>query len=200
MKSQMPYRGVQSTPLREVCRSAFAEFPLASFEDWKQTILTLWDNAQFREERYAALELLGDRRYRQYRTLDALPLYQHLIASGAWWDLVDGIATHLVRDLLVTYPADMRAVLLRWSTGEDLWLRRTSIICQVSLRGATDTTLLTACIAANLSDKDFFIRKAIGWALREYSKARPDWVRQYVTEHASDLSGLSKREALKHLT
>jgi 3-methyladenine DNA glycosylase AlkD len=199
MKSAMPYYGVQSTPLRELCRSVFPQFEL-SFEEWRTTVLTLWDEAHYREERYAALELLGDRRYKQYRILDALPLYQHLIVSGAWWDLVDGLATHLVRDLLAAHPDEMRAVLKRWSSGEDLWLRRTSIICQVSLRSATDTALLTACIAPNLSDKDFFIRKAIGWALREYAKANPDWVRTYVEQHTSELSTLSKREALKHLT
>ncbi len=199
MKSAMPYHGVQSTPLRAVCAEALAQFPIGSFDEWRATILELWQEAQFREERYVALELLGDRRYRAYRTMAALPLYEQLIVDGAWWDLVDGIATHLVGDLVREYPSEMRAVLLAWSTGADHWLRRTAIICQVGFKRNTDQELLFECMAPSLGERDFFLRKAIGWALREYAKAAPEAVRSYVTLNEHRLSGLSKREALKHL-
>jgi len=195
----MPYRGVTTPVLRSMVRSVFAEYPLSTSREWEDTVRRLWNEAQFREERYVALELVGARRYAAFRTMDALPLYEYLIVSGAWWDLVDALATHEIGDLLRRYPGEMRPRLLEWSRGADAWLRRTSIICQVGFKRATDQPLLYACIEPNLSERDFFLRKAIGWALREYAKAKPDAVRQYVAEHADRLSGLSRREALKHL-
>jgi 3-methyladenine DNA glycosylase AlkD len=177
----------------------FGQFPLASSEEWEATVRTLWDQASYREERYAALELVAYKRYAPFRTLAALQLYEYLITSGAWWDLVDGLATHEVGELLRRCPAEMRPRLLGWSRHTDLWLRRTSIICQVGFKAATDQALLYACIEPNLGEREFFLRKAIGWALREYAKANPEAVRQYVAEHADRLSGLSRREALKHL-
>jgi 3-methyladenine DNA glycosylase AlkD len=198
MKSTMPYRGVTSPVLREACRPVFVQFPVASEKDWRTTIRALWDEAAYREERYAALELVGYRQYAAFRSMRALALYEHLIVSGAWWDLVDGLATHQVGDLLRRYPDEMRARLLAWSRGDDAWLRRTSIICQVSFKRATDQALLYACIEPSLAERDFFLRKAIGWALREYAKSEPEAVRSYVAEHANQLSGLSRREALKY--
>ena len=198
MKSAMPYRGVNLPVQRELYRALFAAYPLATFDAWRATILELWQQAAFREERYAALALLGDRRYRAFRTLEALPLYEYLISSGAWWDLVDGLATHEIGDLLRRFPSEMRETLLQWSRGDDLWLRRTAIICQVGFKRATDQDLLYACIAPSLGERDFFLRKAIGWALREYGKAAPEAVLQYVAEHQTTLSGLSRREALKY--
>ena len=131
--------------------------------------------------------------------MQALPLYEQLIVSGGWWDLVDGLATHEVGDLLRRYPVEMRGQLPAWSRGDDMWLRRSSIICQVSFKHSTDQALLYACIEPSLAARDFFLRKAIGWALREYAKADPESVRSYVTEHANQLSGLSRREALKYV-
>jgi 3-methyladenine DNA glycosylase AlkD len=199
MKSAMPYRGITSPVLREACRSVFGQFPIPTEAEWRATVLTLWDEAAYREERYAALELVAYRRYAAFRTLEALPLYEQLIVSGAWWDLVDGLATHEVGDLLRRYPDSMRGHLLAWSRGEDPWSRRSSIICQVSFKGSTDQALLYACIEPSLAERDFFLRKAIGWALREYAKADPEAVRSYVAEHANQLSGLSRREALKYV-
>ncbi len=199
MKSAMPYLGVQTQGMRAACAEVFTAYSLSSSEDWQQTIRALWQQAQYREERYAALALLGDRRYKHYRTLDVVPLYEELIVSGAWWDLVDGIATHLVGDLLRSYPDEMPPILRRWSTGQDHWLRRTSIICQVSFKRDTDRALLFDCIEPSIGERDFFLRKAIGWALREYGKHAPDIVGAYVASNEQRLSPLSKREALKYV-
>jgi 3-methyladenine DNA glycosylase AlkD len=199
MKSTMPYYGVTMPILRSVLREVFAAHPLASFDEWRGTLRALWDEAEYREERYAALGLLGDRRYRAYQTLDALPLYEYLVVTGAWWDLVDDVATHRVGELLRRCPGEMRPVLLGWSRGDDHWLRRTSIICQVGSKAATDQELLFACIEPSLDERDFFLRKGIGWALREYSKTAPDAVRAYVAAHQTRLSPLSRREALRLL-
>ena len=112
MKSDMPYRGVTTPVLRELCSSIFPHYPMATFEEWQRTIIALWDRAEYREERYAALALVGDRHYAPFRTLEALGLYQRLIVGGAWWDLVDGLATHEVGALLRGYPEVMREQLL----------------------------------------------------------------------------------------
>jgi 3-methyladenine DNA glycosylase AlkD len=198
MKSEMPYRGVPNPVLVQLWRALFPQFQLTSFGDWRETILALWDGAEYREERYAALGLVGYRSYAAYRTLEALPLIEQLLVSGAWWDLVDGLATHEVGDLLRRYPGEMRETLLNWSRGVDPWLRRTSIICQVGFKRTTDQELLYACIAPSIGERGFFLRKAIGWALREYSKVQPEAVRRYVAEHEREMSGLSRREALKY--
>jgi 3-methyladenine DNA glycosylase AlkD len=199
MKSSMPYRGVTSPVLRLICREVFGQFVLATEHEWQATALALWHEAAFREERYAALALVGARQYAPFRTLAALPLFERLIVAGAWWDLVDGLATHEVGDLVRRYPSDMRPIVLAWSIGPDPWLRRSAIICQVGFKQQTDQALLYACIEPNLAARGFFLRKAIGWALREYAKAAPDQVRHYVAAHETQLSPLSRREALKHL-
>ena len=199
MKSDMPYRGVTTPVLRELCSSIFPHYPMATFEEWQRTIIALWDRAEYREERYAALALVGDRHYAPFRTLEALGLYQRLIVGGAWWDLVDGLATHEVGALLRGYPEVMREQLLTWSRGADPWLRRTSIICQVGFKRMTDQQLLYACIEPNLADKDFFMRKAIGWALRQYAWTDAQEVSRYVAANRDRLSPLSVREALKNV-
>ena len=87
----------------------------------------------------------------------------------------------------------------RWAVGDDRWLRRVAVICQVGAKDRTDRVLLSDAILANAADRDFFLRKAIGWALRDYARTDPAWVRDFVAAHEDELSPLSKREALKHL-
>jgi 3-methyladenine DNA glycosylase AlkD len=200
MKSALPFYGVQMRGQRAVFRRAFAEQPLASFEHWRATVLALWREAAFREERYAAIELTGDRAYREYRTsLEALPLYEELIVTGAWWDYVDSVATRRVAELLRVHPAVMKRTLLACSRGPDPWLRRSAIICQVTFKAETDRDLLYRCIEPSLRERDFFIRKAIGWALRSYAWTDPDEIVRYVRAHEAELSPLSRREAVKNI-
>jgi 3-methyladenine DNA glycosylase AlkD len=105
----------------------------------------------------------------------------------------------VVGDLLRADPRVMRPLMRRWSTDPNLWKRRVSIICQLRFKSETDLGLLYANIEANAADRDFFIRKAIGWALRQYAWTDPEEVARYVRAHESDLSGLSRREALKNI-
>jgi 3-methyladenine DNA glycosylase AlkD len=200
MKSEMPFHGVQAPAQRCIFKAVFADHPVGSFDAWRATILALWREATHREERYAAIALASDRRYRAHRTcLDALPLYRELIVTGAWWDLVDPVATHPVAELLAEQRTATTAALLDWSRAPGLWLRRAAIICQVNAKAGTDLELLYACIEPNLADRDFFIRKAIGWALRAYAWTDPDEVARYVHAMQARLSPLSRREALKNL-
>ncbi|MGN9838171.1 DNA alkylation repair protein [Nonomuraea sp. H19] len=197
MKSAMPFLGVQSTPRKAALKRVFAEHRLESAPEWRRAVLSLWREAEFREERYAAIELSGYHYYRPYQTLYTVPMYEEMIVSGAWWDVVDELATHRIGGLLAAYPDPMRPLMLEWAHDDDLWKRRTAILCQNRFKQRTDTALLYACIEPSLSDNDFFARKAIGWALREYAKTNPSEVIRYVK--AKGISGLSRREALKNL-
>jgi 3-methyladenine DNA glycosylase AlkD len=196
MKSTMPYLGVRVPEVRRLARAAASNRPFATRADLEQTVRTLWDGADFREERYAATALCDTRSARALRAPQLLALYRDLIVSGAWWDHVDELA-HRVGELLSAWPEVVRPEIQGWMHTEDHWLRRVSIICQLGFKTATDLALLTAAIEVNASDPDFFLRKAIGWALREYARTDPDWVRAFVAAH--ELSPLSRREALKHL-
>lgn len=198
MKSTMPYRGVRMPDVRAIGKRAFADHPLASCEAWQAQVLDLWRGAKFREERYVAIELAGQKKYAEHRTPSVMPMFQEMIVTGAWWDYVDEVA-HLVGQMLRSHPKEMRPLMRSWSTDENLWMRRVSIICQISFKKDTDLELLYANIEPNLADRDFFIRKAIGWALRAYAWTDPREVARYVRLHESELSGLSRREALKNI-
>lgn len=199
MKSAMPYLGVPMPQMRSITKRVFAAHPLNSAEAWRDTILKLWRAAKFREERYAAVELSGYRKYEAYQTLDAMPMYEEMIVTGAWWDYVDSIASHRVGVILRDFPSVMKPLLRKWSVDGDIWKRRTAILAQLHFKTDTGLKLLYDCIRPSLGESEFFLRKAIGWALREYAWTDPDEIRRYVREHEEDLSPLSKREALLNL-
>ncbi len=198
MKSEMPFRGVPSPARRTLGRRLFAEHPMSDVDAWRAAVLTLWRDAEYREERYLAIDLTGYRSYAAWQTPHLLPMYDELIVTGAWWDYVDELASRRIGSLLRAYRPAVTPVLRRWATDDDLWRRRTSIICQLGSKEDTDTDLLTYCIEANLGDRDFFIRKGIGWALRQFARTEPAWVRAFVDAHPT-LSPLSRKEATKHL-
>ena len=200
MKSAMRYRGVQAVPLRQALRPLFAAMHIETFAEWRDTVLGLWREARFREERYAAIELAGHSLSRPFQTLEALPVYEEMIVSGAWWDFVDAIASHQIGGLLRRYPVEMASTLRSWANGDEIWKRRAAILAQLGFKGSTDCALLYDCIRPSLGRPEFFLRKGIGWALREYSKTDPSEVLRYVRGHEKVLSPLSRREALKRLT
>ncbi len=200
MKSTMPYRGVPTPERRRVVREVLATAgPPVDRSTWEAVVGELWDGAAYREERYVALDLCGLRVARPWQDAALVPLYDHFVVTGAWWDHVDAVAIGLLGPILRADRAAVEPVVRSWIDDPDLWRRRTSIIVQVLAKTATDTTLLTDAITANIGDRDFFIRKAIGWALRDYAKTDPSWVRAFVAAHVDRLSPLSRREATKHL-
>jgi 3-methyladenine DNA glycosylase AlkD len=189
MKSEMPFLGVPLPVLRRVLKEAAAAHPPS--DDWRADVLELWRKAKYREERYAALMLL-----RRSAREAGLPLVEELVVGGAWWDYVDSLA-RVVGELLRRDAAladEMRA----WSRDDNMWKRRVSIICQLGFKGDTDLRLLYDCIEPNLADREFFIRKGIGWALRDYAWHDPHEVARYVSENEARLSPLSRREATKN--
>lgn len=197
MKSVMPYLGLSAPALRAVCRERFTAHRLPTFEVWRDTTLALWREARFREERYAAMVLAEHRFYRPFQQLSTLPLYRELIVTGAWWDYVDLLASHQVGTLLRLFPAPMARTLRAGARDEDMWLRRAAILAQLSFKQATDLRLLYDCIEPSMDSREFFLRKGIGWALRQYARTDAAEILRFVHTHRDRLSPLSKREALK---
>ena len=199
MKSTLPFHGVPAPRMRAICKQVFAARDVSDAAQWRKDVLSLWRGAHFREERYAAIELTSDRRARAFHTIDALPMFEELIVDGAWWDFVDVIASHHLSAILTSEPTVMRRTMLRWSRDENMWKRRSAILCQLPFKSKTDLALLYACIEPSIDDREFFLRKAIGWALREYAKTDSAEVARWVDANRARLSPLSVREALKNV-
>lgn len=194
MRSTIPSLGVRVPDVRRIAARAAADFPPASAGQLRATVLELWRTSTFREERYAAIDLTGHRLVA--RDLDMLPVYEEIIRTGAWWDFADGVHGRIC-GLLQAHRAPVSATLRLWSHDPDRWIRRASITSQLRAKKDTDTALLAAVIEPNLADREFFIRKAIGWALREYGKTAPKWVEAFVARQGPAMSALSRREALR---
>jgi 3-methyladenine DNA glycosylase AlkD len=199
MKSAMPYHGVPVPVLRQVCKATFADVEFATASDWQAQVLKVWREARFREERYAAVYLAGDKRARAFQTLSAMRMYEELIVTGAWWDYVDDIAARLIGPILRRHPAAMKRKMLAWSRSGNLWKRRAAILCQLRFAAETDLKLLYACIEPSLGSREFFLQKAIGWALRQHAWTEAAEIKKYVRLNQARLSALSRREALKNI-
>lgn len=199
MKSAMPFHGVGAVPLRAACRELFEPLAPRDAAAFRREVLGLFRGAEYREETYAAVELARVRRFAPFRDLDFLPACEEMVVKGAWWDVVDAVAPHLLGELLRKEPRAMRREMLAWARCDDLWKRRAAILCQLGFKERTDVALLHATIEPSLDSKEFFLRKAIGWALRQHARTDPEGVRRYVAENQGRLSGLSRREAMKHL-
>ncbi len=196
MKSAMPFIGVPAPVVRRTVRELARTHPCSGVEQLLATAMELWRGAQHREERHAAIMLADSRLGRGEMRL--LPFYAVVIQTGQWWDFVDAAAPRLC-ELLQSNHGQMEALLREWSVHPDFWFRRAAIISQLPAKAATDVQLLRDVIEPNLADREFFVRKAIGWALRQYARTDPQWVSRYVSDHAGVLSPLSRREALRHL-
>jgi 3-methyladenine DNA glycosylase AlkD len=199
MKSAMPYLGVSAVPLRQTCKELFKALSWPDSAAWQADVLAIWRGAQYREERYAAVELSGVRAARAFQRMAALPMYEEMIVTGAWWDYVDFISGQRLWAILENDRDAMKQAMLAWARGADMWKARSAILCQLHAKKTTDLDFLYACIEPSLDSKEFFLRKAIGWALRQYAWTDPDEVRRYVAANEGRLSGLSKREALKNI-
>ena len=209
MKSELPYVGLGAPALRSMLRPILAEHRFADRAQWEAAALELVEDATHREEWYAAVALLRHRSYRTWLDVDLLPLLEELVRLGAWWDVVDEIAGHVVGQVLLDHRGKATPVMDAWAVADpgsgetSMWVRRTAMLAQLRHAEATDTDLLERVLVANLDDtaygREFFIRKALGWALRQYARTDAAWVQTFVSTHTDRLSGLSRREALKHL-
>ncbi len=196
MKTDMPFFGVKKPDRVPIVRALKRDFAPPDRDTYERWVRALW-RLPHREEKYVALALA--RQSHGFIEPASLPLYEDLIRDGAWWDFVDEVAVQLVGQVVARYPAAGWPLMDQWIGADDMWLRRSAIICQLKHKEATDEARLFRYCRARAHESEFFIRKAIGWALREYAKTRPDRVRAFLAEMGGQLSGLSRREASKHL-
>jgi len=197
MKTSQLFYGVArpklNAALSKVMRLRFVPADRTTYE---RSVLVLW-RLSHREEQYAAIEYA--RQHPRFIVPQSTKLYERMIRQGAWWDLVDDIAEYLIGAVALAYRGQIRSILDRWIDDPDLWIRRTAIIAQVQHKEATDGAQLFGYCLQRRNDKEFFIRKAIGWALRAYSKSNPEQVRDFLLDNRSTLAPLSLREGAKHL-
>jgi 3-methyladenine DNA glycosylase AlkD len=196
MKTEMPFYGVQKPGLIPVLRHVVKNFPPSTRAEYERLVLALW-RLPHREEKYIAQRVAV--KHRQFMVPASLPLYRRFVVEGAWWDFVDEASTHMVRELVLEFPLEVWPKVDTWIDADDMWLRRSAIICQVGAKERTDADRLFSFCEQRAFEKEFFIRKAIGWSLREYAKTDAAAVAAFATSHREDLSGLSYREATKHI-
>lgn len=196
MKTEMPFYGIQKTERIPVNRELRKQFRPKNRRQYHSIVRALW-KLPHREEKYTAIEYA--RQSEELVTFESLPLYELMIRQGGWWDLVDEIAIHLVGRILYKDRTRMKPVLDRWILDDDLWIRRSAIISQVLHKSATDEEQLFRYCLKQAGQQDFFIRKAIGWALRDYSKSNQKSVSSFLKKNQEKLSNLSYREAAKYL-
>ncbi len=192
MRNQFSYLGI-STPERKKLSQEFLKTLKQNDIDWA-FVFSCWEMPE-REFQYLAVEYLT--RQKAKLTDSDIPNLRILIITKSWWDTVDGLDV-IVGDIALRHP-EVSQILLTWSTDENIWLRRAAIDHQLGRREKTDIRLLEKIIINNLGQKEFFINKAIGWSLREYSKTNPEWVREFIEHHREALSSLSIREASKYI-
>ncbi|MBC8366575.1 DNA alkylation repair protein [bacterium] len=196
LKTDMPFYGVQKPDRAKIEKSMLRNFRAATRREYKQAILALWQ-LPHREEKYLAIHFAAN--HMDFVDETNLPLYKRLIQEGAWWDFVDGIATALVGVALRKEPDRVWPTMDAWIEDEDFWLRRTAILCQLGFKKETDHRRLFDYCLRRADETEFFIRKAIGWALRDYSYAEPSRVKAFLLKNKDQLSGLSFREGAKQL-
>jgi 3-methyladenine DNA glycosylase AlkD len=201
MKSAMPYLGVAAPLNSKLTADLVRASPLADATTLADTMRELWRQALFREERYSAIELAQLRPHAKLISLQLLPVYEEMIISGAWWDYCDDIASHGLSVLLQRWPDEMKPVLRTWAHGPQMWLRRAAMLSQLNSKAACDAVLLYETILPSMAGSkfadEFFIRKGMGWALRQRSYVAPDEVQAFCAEYADRLSPLTLREALR---
>lgn len=192
MKNKFEFFGIKSPKRKEIYKlhkSVYGLFPESEFEN---IVRWCWGQPQ-REFQYFAMEFLG-RRVKK-ANIDIINLYEFMIANKSWWDTVDYIAANLLGDYFKKFPQQIKVVTTKWMSSEDIWLQRSCLLFQLKYKQNTDEILMAGFINELFGSKEFFINKAIGWVLREYSKTSPGFVVEFVSKN--HLSGLSRREALK---
>ena len=194
MKNHFRFLGVKASSRKEVLREHTKECRLPDDANFEQTIKTLW-NQPYRELHYCAQELVDRKKW--WKEASSIELIEWMITHESWWDTVDFIASTLCGNHFKTHPGNLERVRI-WNRSKDIWLIRSSLLFQLKYKNDTDLELLEELIVPHLNQREFFIQKAIGWALRDYAWHDPAEIQRYVTANRAKLSPLSQREALKN--
>lgn len=194
MRDQFDYLGIKTPKNVALQKEFYGEYGFPPLSDLDTILRDLWSLPQ-REFQYMAVGLLG----RSNKQIPAkfIKTIEYLLVTKSWWDTVDSIAGGTVGTHFQRYPAIRKIYLTRWRKSDNFWLRRTTILFQLNYKKETDFDLLCDIIRENLDSKEFFINKAIGWALRQYARIDPKAVKKFVK--STQLHPLSRREALKHI-
>lgn len=193
MRNLFPFLGIQTPKRRELSREFLKEARKKQAVDW-EFVKRCWAKEE-REYQYLALDYL--KRMEKWLTARDTVKLKELVLDKSWWDTVD-VIDKLIGNIALNHPK-INEKLLEWSVADNIWLRRIAINHQRGRKEKTDTQLLEKVIVNNLGQTEFFIQKAIGWALREYSKTDPEWVRRFIKKHEGKMAPLSIREASKYL-
>jgi 3-methyladenine DNA glycosylase AlkD len=187
--------GVSTVDRRRIARPLLHAASASSSHELLGFAAACWDQPE-REFQYIGSDLL--RRWSRNLVPEDLPTIEIFVRSKSWWDTVDQLAAWVVGPLVAETP-DLALVMDRWISDENIWIARTALLHQLSFKEHTDVTRLFAYAEQRAADREFFLRKAIGWALRQYARTDAKAVRAFVARNEASLSGLTKREALKHL-
>ena len=194
MRHQFEFYGLKATVRREIQKPFFIKEYLPQKSEIEHIIKTLWEKPE-REYQLFAQELAF--KYVKQLELKDINLFEFMVSNKSWWDTVDFIANKLMGEYFKTFPNQKEKYVTKWLKSDNIWLQRSALLFQLKYKNKIDTVLLSSTINSLLNSKEFFINKAIGWVLREYSRTNPNWVIEFVNN--TELSTLSKKEALRLL-
>jgi 3-methyladenine DNA glycosylase AlkD len=191
MRNKFDFYGVAAPTRKSIVSEHIADLGYPEYQHWMEMAKIAWNEP--REVQYASIDLWMKRK--KVISEDAERFLKFIISTHSWWDTVDMIASTLVGSWALLYPEKKSYIEENWLSSPNIWLQRTAIIYQLKYKGETDLRLLENAIEYSANHPDFFIRKAIGWALREYSKVDGQWVKMILKTYP--VSNLTRREAVK---
>ncbi|MEZ5347049.1 MAG: DNA alkylation repair protein [Pyrinomonadaceae bacterium] len=194
MKDRFEFFGIKTPARKAISREFFSAHGIPDHFDLEEIVFNLFELPQ-REFHYFAIDLCG--KLRKEWKIGSMKLFEKMALTRSWWDSVDSINIVCIKPYFAKFPDQSAAVTQRWIDSQNIWLQRLSLIFQLRLTNKTDLKILERNILQLNGSEEFFIQKAIGWALRDYAKTDPNWVLKFVRSH--DLKPLSRREALKHI-
>ena len=193
MLNKFEYIGIKTPERREIFKNFFKEYKNEEKIDW-EFVNKCWEN-KYREFQYIAADYLKN--MKDKLTIDDIPKLKQLILKKSWWDTIDNL--DMTIGALALKDSNVNKILMEWSLDENIWLRRIAIDHQLLRKEKTDIELLEKILKNNLEQTEFFINKAIGWALRDYSKTNPEWVKTFIEKNRENMAKLSIKEASKYL-
>ena len=193
MLNKFEYIGIKTQERREIFKNFFKKYKNEEKIDW-EFVNKCWEN-KYREFQYVAADYLKN--MKDKLTIDDIPKLKQFILKKSWWDTIDNL--DMTIGALALKDSNVNKIFLEWSIDENIWLRRIAIDHQLLRKEKTNTELLEKILKNNLGQAEFFINKAIGWALRDYSKTNPNWVKNFIEKNREKMAKLSIREASKYL-
>ena len=193
MLNKFEYIGIKTPKRRKIFKNFFKEYKNEEKIDW-EFVNKCWEN-KYREFQYVGVDYLKN--MKDKLTIDDIPKLKQLILKKSWWDTIDNL--DMTIGALALKDSNVNKILLEWSLDENIWLKRIAIDHQLLRKEKTNTELLEKILKNNLGQTEFFINKAIGWALRDYSKTNPNWVKNFIEKNREKMAKLSIREASKYL-